>query len=220
MCGRYSLVKAEHELEYYFKGDQTGLPGYRGPSWNVAPTQVMPVGTAEGLELMTWGLVPSWAKEFKPAFTTINARGESVAEKPLFRGPFKTRRALIPASGFFEWQKRGSEKQPMYFSLPDRELFSFAGLYDVWHDSDGAPHKSYTIITTTANSALEGVHDRMPVILDPEEEQHWLDAEARPEQLLLLLDPYDGEMRRHEVSRDVGNVRNNYEGLIAPVNSL
>ncbi len=186
----------------------------------MAPTQVMPVGTAEGLELMTWGLVPSWSKEFKPAFTSINARGESVAEKPLYRTPFKKRRALVPASGFFEWQKRGSEKQPMYFTLGDREMFAFAGLYDVWYDSEGVAHKSYTIITTAANSTMEGVHDRMPVILDADEEQYWLDADAPPEQLQLLLDPYAGAMRRYEVSREVGNVRNNYEGLIEPLNSL
>ncbi len=188
-------------------------------NYNVAPTQSMPVATAEGVELMTWGLVPSWSKEFKPAFTSINARAETLAEKPLYRGPYKKRRALIPASGFYEWQKRETFKQPYYFQLQNRALFSFAGLYDVWYDSAGVAHKSYTIITTKPNSTLEDIHDRMPVILDRDEEAHWLDPKTEPGELQLLLDPYDQPMKRHEVHRDVGNVKNNHQGLTFPLNS-
>jgi putative SOS response-associated peptidase YedK len=218
MCGRYSLIKSEQELAYYYKGGPKDLPGYK-PNYNAAPTQTMPVATSEGLELMTWGLVPSWSKEFKPAFTSINARAETVAEKPLYRAPFKKRRALIPATGFYEWQKREAFKQPFYFHLPDRELFSFAGLYDIWYDPAGEPHKSYTIITTTSNKTLSDIHDRMPVILDPGEEEPWLDPSADPNQLQLLLNPYDHAMDRYEVDQAVGNVKNNSEGLLSPLNS-
>ncbi len=213
MCGRYPLIKSEQELAYYYKGDSGSLAGYR-PNYNAAPTQTMPVATADCLELMVWGLVPSWSKEFKPAFTSINARSETVAEKPLYRTPFKTRRALIPATGFYEWQKRDTYKQPYYFHLSDRELFSFAGLYDVWYEKDGVPHNSFTIITTAPNKTMEGIHDRMPVILDQDEEQLWLDPQAKLEQLQLLLNPYDHAMEKYEVDPAVGSVKNNYEGLL------
>ena len=221
MCGRYTLVvNGKVLMDYYSQLSLDGkLEGDFRANFNVAPTQVMPVVTAEAVEQMTWGLVPSWSKEFKPAFTSINARAESVAEKPLYRTPFKKRRALIPATGFYEWQKRPTFKQPYYFRLPDHELFSFAGLYDVWYDKDDVAHKSYTIITTTPNSTMTDIHDRMPVILDQSEEQHWLDPETAPEELQLLLNPYDGVMQRDEVSRDVGNVKNNSSDLIGPINS-
>lgn len=183
-------------------------------TYNAAPSQSLPVATAEGLELMTWGLVPAWSKEFKPSFTTINARAESVQDRPLYKLPFLRRRALIPASGFYEWQKRGAAKQPYYFYLPNRDLFSFAGLYDVWYDEHRNPKKSFTIITTQGNDTLSGIHERMPVILDQTEELHWLDPKTKPEQLQLLLDPYADTMAKHEVDLAVGNVRNNHPGLI------
>src|SRR5690349_5325883 len=125
----------------------------------------MPVVTSDGIEMMTWGLVPSWSKIFKPSFTSINARGETVAEKPLYRTPFKKRRALIPATGFYEWQQRETFKQPFHIRPKERDLFSFAGLYDIWYDSENMPHKSFAIITTTPNEQMGPIHDRMPVIL-------------------------------------------------------
>lgn len=212
MCGRYTLVVDGKVLMDYYS--QSEYDEVIERNYNVAPTHRMPVATYEGLQIMTWGLVPSWAKEFKPAFTSINARSESVAEKPLYRTPFKRRRALIPASGYYEWQKRDAYKQPFYFQVEGRPLFSFAGLYDVWYDSGNVPHQSYTIITTSPGKIMEDVHDRMPVILDRDEEQHWLDPGTPPEQLQLLLNPYDGDMTKREVHRDVGNVKNNYEGLL------
>jgi putative SOS response-associated peptidase YedK len=217
MCDRYTLVVSGEVLKDYYS--QLEYDEKYEPSYNIAPTQQLPVVTEDGLELMMWGLVPSSAKEFKPTFTSINARAETIAEKPLYSQPFKTRRALIPASGFYVWQQRPTFKQPYYFQLPDRELFSFAGLFDVWFDSAGAPHKSYTIITTTPNPTLSGIHDRMPVILDRDEEKHWLDPTTAPENLQLLLNPYDREMLSHEVHRDVGNVKNNHEKLMFPLNS-
>ncbi len=215
MCGRFTIVQDGRVImDYYSQLEaEEAFERMHGANYNAAPTHTLPAATAEGLEFMTWGLVPSWFKEFKPAFTSINARAETVAEKPLYRTPFKKRRALIPASGFYEWQKRVDFKQPYYFYLPDREMFSFAGLYDIWYEGD-IPHKSFTIITTVSNDTMEGVHDRMPVILDRDEEEHWIDPEAEPEQLHLLLNPYDNEMLRHEVDRAVGNVKNNHVGLL------
>ena len=216
MCGRYSLIKSQQELAQFYQGDPRALEGYR-PNYNAAPMQIMPVATEDGLELMTWGLVPSWSKLFKPSFTSINARGETLAEKPLYQTPFKKRRALTPASGFYEWQQRERFKQPYHFKLPDRDLFSFAGLYDVWYGADNVAHKSFSIITTAPNDHMAGVHDRMPVILHREEEEHWLDPEAKAEDLQLLLDPYDRDMVKYEVDRAVGNVKNNSPELVDPM---
>ena len=215
MCGRYTFIPGEGWVnKYKLKGEQQ-LKDYATPNYNVAPMQTMPIVTAEGLKLMKWGLVPSWSKEFKPMFTSINARAESVAEKPLYRTPFKKRRCLVPASGFYEWQKRADSKQPFYFHLTNREMFNFAGLYDIWYDADKQPFYSYTIITTEPNGTMADVHDRMPVILDPDEEKHWLDENEAPEQLQLLLDPYvDNVMEKYEVSSEVGNVRNNFLNLL------
>jgi putative SOS response-associated peptidase YedK len=216
MCGRFSQIKAEADLKNYYSGDHQDMPGYR-PNYNAAPMQKMPVATIDGLELMTWGLVPSWSKIFKPGFTSINARSETAAEKPLYRTPFKKRRALIPASGFYEWQQRETFKQPYYFQLPETDLFSFAGLYDIWYDQDQVPHKSFSILTTAPNDDMSGIHDRMPVILDRDEEAHWLDPDAELEDLQLLLNPYDGDMLKHEVDRAVGNVKNNSPELVIPL---
>ena len=213
MCGRYVFVP----------GKGWGLNEQKRssfePNYNVAPMQTMPVITADGIEMMQWGLVPSWSKEFKPSFTSINARAETATDKPLYRTPFKKRRCLVPASGFYEWQKQADFKQPFMFTVKDRPMFNFAGLYDVWYDAKDEPHKSYTIITTEANEVMEGIHDRMPVILSAEEEADWLNEAETPDQLRLMLDPYDGEMSRHEVSRDVGKVSNNHKGLLLPINS-
>jgi putative SOS response-associated peptidase YedK len=210
MCGRYSLVKSEQDLKYYYRGALNGLDGFRGPNWNVAPSQTMPVVTSEGFEMMTWGLVPSWSKEFKVSFTTINARAEGLAEKPMYRGPFKRSRCLVPATGFYEWQKLAGGKKPYYFSIPGQELFSFAGLFDTWRSPGGEEFKSYTIITTTPNSVMEGVHDRMPVILSRQDEADWLNLAEPPEQLQLMLNPLESdEMVKWPVPAAVGNVRNN-----------
>lgn len=216
MCGRYTYIPTAPAAKAYLKATGNEL----SPNYNVAPGQMMPVETAQGVEVMKWGLVPSWAKQFKASFTSINARAETVAEKPLYKTPFEQHRCLVPASGFYEWQQLPTFKQPFYFMLPDRENFNFAGLFDVWYDAERIAHKSYTILTTTANKTLSEVHDRMPVILDPEEEQHWLDAGTAPEELQLLMDPYnDAKMASHAVDRSVGNIKNNMATLLLPLNS-
>jgi putative SOS response-associated peptidase YedK len=220
MCGRYVFVPGKGWERELTKKQRQGLGEIElVPNYNVAPMQTMPVVTVDGVKLMQWGLVPSWSKQFKPSFSSINARGETAAEKPLYRTPFKKRRCLVPASGFYEWQARQGFKQPYLFTVPGREVFNFAGLYDVWYDPSGKEHYSYTIVTTSANATMKDVHDRMPVILDAAEEAAWLNPDETPDDLQLLLDPFDGTMDRHEVSRDVGNVRNNHDGLLHPINS-
>jgi putative SOS response-associated peptidase YedK len=221
MCGRYVFVPGQDwadQISHYktTSPDVEGLPA----NYNVAPMQIMPVITKDGIEMMKWGLVPSWAKEFKPAFTSINARAETAAEKPLYRTPFLQHRCLVPASGFYEWQQRPTFKQPYLFKLTNRDMFNFAGLFDIWIDKDENPHYSFTILTTMANKTMSPVHDRMPVILKPEEEAIWLNDEELPENLQLLCDAYDdADMTGFEVSRDVANVKNNTDALLLPLNS-
>jgi putative SOS response-associated peptidase YedK len=216
MCGRYSLIKQEQELKQFYIPEYIDLEGYR-PNYNAAPMQTMPVVTNEGLELMTWGLVPSWAKEFRPSFTTINARGETVAEKPLYRTPFKKRRILVPATGFYEWQKRGNVKQPYHIRPLGDDIFSFAGLYDIWYDAADKPHKSFSIITTRPNEQMSEIHDRMPVILERSEEKYWLEPSANPADLQLMLNPFENELELYEVDRAVGSIKNNYPELLEPL---
>lgn len=216
MCGRYVFVP---DIGWVNAMNEQKRSTFE-PNYNVAPMQTMPVVTSDGIQMMQWSLVPSWSKEFKPAFTTINARSETAAEKPMFRGPFKNHRCLVPASGFYEWQKIGTTKQPYLFTVPNRSMFNFAGLYDVWYDPENQPHHSFTILTTTANTVMSDVHDRMPVILDPSEEHFWLDKEQPVDQLRLMLDPLpDDSLKRIKVSPDVGNTRNNRPDLLLELNS-
>lgn len=214
MCERYTFIPTEAEVSSY---QEAGL-GELTPNYNIAPMQIMPVITAEGFERMKWGLVPSSAKEFKSSFTSINARGETLTEKPIYKTPFKKFRCLIPASGFYAWQQRPTFKQSYYFSLTGQQNFHFAGLFDVWYDAQSVAHKSFTIITTSANLTLEDVQDRMPVILHPKDEASWLDYSTKPESLQLLLRPFDDSaMVRYEVDRSVGNIKNNRKELLLPL---
>ncbi len=216
MCERYTYIPTASEVKAY----QDANLGDLSPNYNVAPMQKMPVITSDGLEVMKWGLVPSTSKEFKSSFTSINARGETLADKPIYRTPFKKYRCLVPASGFYGWQQRPTFKQSYYFSLKEQKNFHFAGLFDVWYDAQSVAHKSFTIITTSANKTIEDVQDRMPVILHPADEALWLDYAAEPEALQLLLRPYeDDDMVRYEVDRSVGNIKNNHKDLLLPLNS-
>jgi putative SOS response-associated peptidase YedK len=200
MCGRYSLGATAGDLQLRF-----GLAGDRPetePRWNIAPSQLAPVIVQNGTRhatAMRWGLTPGWARESTPRYSTINARAETVADKPSFRGPLRERRCLVPATGFYEWEalegapKRGA-RRPWHIRLAGGDLFAFAGLYDIWRGPDGAALASYTIITTTANGLVAPLHERMPVILPRELEAAWLDpAERDTERLLALLRPYPAE---------------------------
>nr|WP_306553761.1 SOS response-associated peptidase [Paenibacillus sp. LK1] len=169
--------------------------------------------------MLRWGLVPVWAKEDKIGNKMINARAETLNEKPAFKPLISFKRCIIPSSGFYEWKKEGSAKQPIRILMKDDSIFSLAGLYDTWADPDGNKLSTCTIITTEPNSLMEDIHNRMPVILRTEDEAEWLGRNNDDVQSLLgLLNPYQSsEMRAYEVPNEVGNVRNNNEDLIREV---
>ncbi len=193
--------------------------------YNVAPSQ--PVLTirqdrsepVRRLSTMRWGLVPSWAKDSGIGYKTINARSETVATTASFREPFKSQRCLVPADGFYEWKREGKTRQPYCFVMNDGELFAFAGLWDRWRDPEGKIVESCTILTTTPNSLLADVHDRMPVILCPDIHDLWLDpAFENVASLSEMLRPFDPAlMRRYPVSPRVNHVHNDDAECAEPV---
>jgi putative SOS response-associated peptidase YedK len=218
MCGRYSFVPTE-SIAARFDIQQAQLNLL--PRYNVAPSQSMPVvvrNSPNRMVEMQWGLIPSWSKEPRAQFSTINARAETITKSPVFRGPFKSRRCLVPASGFYEWRQTGQGKQPYCIRLKEEELFAFAGLYDVWRDAEGNELSSYTIITTTPNDLVAPIHNRMPVILQQEDEQAWLDKEADSARLLALLVAYPADkMQAYPVSRAVNSPANEGAELLQSV---
>jgi putative SOS response-associated peptidase YedK len=194
MCGRFALFTSGEELrERYPFVD----PSLFEPRYNIAPTQSVAAvrSTAAGGELafLRWGLIPSWSSDPAIGNKLLNVRAETVSEKPSFRSAFKRRRCLIPASGFYEWQQTGTRRKQPYFIRPrDGGLFSFAGLWEEWHDPRGEVVETCTILTTDANDLMRPLHDRMPVILDPMAAARWLDAGADNASLHALLVPYPG----------------------------
>ena len=221
MCGRFTLTTDIALLAERFHFDPTGLPFT--PSYNIAPGQqiltVLNDGTHSHARYLRWGLVPSWAKDPSSGHRTINARVETVAEKPSFRQALQRRRCLVLADGFFEWRQNGATKTPMYIALHGRPPFAFAGLWDTWRDATGTPVSTCTILTTTANALLVPIHHRMPVILHPEAEAAWLDRHlTAPEALLALLTPYAPDsMEAYAVSQAVNSPRHNVPDCLAPV---
>jgi putative SOS response-associated peptidase YedK len=217
MCGRYTLSTPAGRLAEEFQLDSTvEIP----PSYNVAPTQqVAAVLEDEGgrcLEMLRWGLVPSWADDPEIGARMINARSETAAEKPSFRRAFRGRRCLIPADGFYEWKRENGGKQPYYFRMQDGRPFAFAGLWESWEKGDGN-WRTCAILTTRANSVLEEIHDRMPVILPRDAYNAWLDPNAEKEELGELMLPYPGaDLETYPVSRFVNSPRNNDERCIEP----
>lgn len=222
MCGRY-VLNAPEDLSERFQLRQLtiNLP----QSWNVAPTNILPVivenrdGEREARS-MTWGLTPRWAKESgKKGFAPINARCETLAEKPMFRNLLKSRRCVVPANGFYEWKNMGDHKQPFFITVQNDPLFGFAGLYDAWEDDNDEIVASYTIITTSANELMSSLHDRMPVILQQDDEDEWLDRSVNDTaQIERLLGPFPAEnMQVVPVSRKVNSVRNDGPDLIDPI---
>ncbi len=220
MCGRYSLIADIQELARQFEFDGTGFDN--APRYNVAPTQsVLTVTNRDErqAEYMRWGLIPSWAKDASIGNRMINARGETVAQKPSFRNALQRRRCLVLADGFYEWQKVGKGKRPMRIVLKSREPFAFAGLWETWHNPEGESVLSCTIITTDANDLLRPIHQRMPVILPRELEEFWLDGDVTdPAALTDILSPYPEEpMETYEVSTLVNKATNSGPDLIVPV---
>jgi len=177
MCGRFALRSSPDEIRRLFGyGEQPNFP----PRYNIAPTQAVPVIFAEHgvrhFRLMRWGLIPSWVKDPKQFSLLINARLESVNEKPSFRGAMKYRRCLVPADGFYEWQKTGGAKRPFFVRAQTGTPFAFAALWETWTDRDGGEIDTVAIVTTSANATVAPIHDRMPVIVPPEHYEAWLDC--------------------------------------------
>ena len=211
MCGRYSLIADLGELARRFEFDGDWLTF--DSSYNVAPTQeVLTVvgGESRRAGYMHWGLIPSWAKDPSIGSRMINARAETVAEKPAFRTALRRRRCLVLADGFYEWQKSASRRRPMRVVMRSGEPFAFAGLWETWRDPEGEVVPSCTILTTEANDLLRPIHDRMPVILSRDNEDLWLDrSESDPAALADALNPYPAnEMYAYEVSSLVNSYVN------------
>jgi putative SOS response-associated peptidase YedK len=223
MCGRFTLTTDPGIIARRF-GAPPAEGGGTTPRYNVAPTQTVVTVTDDGqrhLAAMRWGLVPRWAKDPAIGSKMINARAETLAEKPAFRQVLQKRRCLIPADGFYEWPNRGKSKQPLRVTLTTGEPFAFAGLWDTWHAPDGQDLRTCTIVTTTPNALMAPFHHRMPVILTPEAEQVWLDPTIdNPEQLVPLLVPYPAEaMHVYPVSTLVNRVANDSPQLVLPLES-
>ncbi len=214
MCGRYRLSRRKQIVEEYF--DSVSGEDDWTPRYNIAPTQPVPVirqhpkEPVRQLSLMKWGLIPSWAKGPSVAASTINARSETAATKPAFRDALKSRRCLIPADGFYEWMRTGKAKLPYCFEVNDGELLAFAGLWDRWKDPSGNWVRTCTILTTTPNPVTSVVHDRMPVILDPDSYDLWLDPGTQDVAAASeLLKPYDARaMRSYPVNTRINHVAN------------
>ena len=220
MCGRYSLIADIQDLARQFEFDGTGFEN--SPRYNVAPTQsvlTVTYGEERRAECMRWGLIPSWAKDASIGNRMINARRETVAQKPSFRSALQRRRCLVLADGFYEWQKVGKSKRPMRIVLKSREPFAFAGLWETWRNPAGETVRSCTIITTAANDLLRPIHERMPVILPRELEEFWLDGDVTDAAALTdVLSPYPNEaMEVYQVSPLVNKATNNGADLIVPV---
>lgn len=218
MCGRYALLSDPEEIRQRFGLKE--IPGV-SPRFNVCPGQMMPVILSENpatAVLAKWGLIPSWAKDPNIGYRMINARAESISDKPAFRQSLKFRRCLIPATGFYEWMHVDREKIPYYFSLADSKIFAFAGLYDRWSDAEGKQLLTFTIITTEPSSVVRQVHDRMPVILPPETESDWLDISITDRTVpdKMLFSRMKPDLHFYQVSKDVNNPENDSSDLIIP----
>jgi len=225
MCGRFSLTATAEEIIEHFSG-VTIPPGAdtQAPRYNIAPSQpiaVIPNTDQRRLDYFVWGLIPFWSKDPKIGNRMINARGETLSEKPSFKAPYKYRRCLVLSSGFYEWQKLpgNSTKVPHHIRLKSGKPFAFAGLWDRWNASDGSEILSATIITTQPNDFIKPIHNRMPVILPPSSFESWLNPnEIAPGTLDDLLVPYPSEeMEAFPVSTFVNSPRNDSPKCIQPL---
>jgi putative SOS response-associated peptidase YedK len=223
MCGRYAITSP---LEAVIKAFSVKGAGFNFPArYNAAPSQDLPVirraeDAERELTFMHWGLVPSWSKGPDARFSMINARSETVASKPAYRGPFRNRRCLVPANGFYEWRKTADGKQPYFITMRTGEPFVFAGLWDHWTSPEGDEITSFTIMVTAANDCVRPIHDRMPVILGPDDYRSWLGEDGAPSRtkLAILLRPYPAElMETYPVSRKVNSPANDSADLLEPV---
>ncbi len=222
MCGRYAITTAPEAMRRLFAYlEQPNFPA----RYNVAPTQPIPiVRMVEGRRqfmLVRWGLLPAWVKDPKTFTLLINARGESVNEKPAFRSAMKYRRCLIPADGFFEWKPEGKTKHPYFVHMKDDAPFAFAGLWENWMGPNGEEIESATIVTTDASPSIAHIHHRMPVMLQPEQFEMWLDTRnADPQIAAEMFRPVpDEKIAAHEISARINRVVNDTPYLLEPVSA-
>ncbi len=217
MCGRYQLSVKEDEIVVRFNVE-VYKEQYR-PSYNCAPSQHLPVISNEKpdqLVLYKWGLIPFWAEDPAMGNRMINAKAETIDQKPSFKHSFKRRRCLVLSNGFYEWKKENNKKIPYRILFKDEKLFAMAGIWDTWKDAEGRETRSYSIITTTPNALLKDIHNRMPVILRKEDEKKWL-TDDDPSALLMLLKPYQHEnMDAYKISSLVNSPANDSEEIIKP----
>jgi putative SOS response-associated peptidase YedK len=214
MCGRYRRSRRKQLVEEYF-GAVSEEHDWN-PRYNVAPSQPVLIIRQDAREpvrkvsAVRWGLIPSWSKDPSIGYKTINGRSERVATTPSFRDPFKSQRCLVPADGFYEWKRERKTKQPYCFEMNDGNLFAFAGLWDKWKSPQGEVVESCTILTTSPNPLLADIHDRMPVILSPDNYDLWLDpAFQDTRSVSQMLKPFDPVlMKRYPVSMRVNLVQN------------
>lgn len=221
MCGRFALTASPEAIQAAFPGYE--VPRQLAPRYNIAPTQPVAVISNTGsqaVDVFVWGLIPSWAQDPSIGNRMINARAESLAEKPAYRNAYRRRRCLVLTDGFYEWRKEPGQKAktPMYIHLKSGGVFAFAGLWEVWNSPLGDPVYSCTVITTGPNTLMQPIHDRMPVILAPADYDRWLaPEERRPEQLADLLKPYPVEdMEAFAVSPLVNSPVNDSAQCIEP----
>lgn len=218
MCGRFSQTKSRQDIKKRFNLERA--PDNLPLLFNIAPQQNAPVilnAFPSELALARFGLVPSWSKEEKTSYSMINARAETIFEKPAYKRLIKSKRCLVLSDGFYEWQKKVDKKIPYRIFLKNEEPFAFAGIWDSWGEGEKQFY-SFSIITTTANKLVAGIHDRMPVILDPEDESKWLQDDTPMNFVLSMLRSYPAEkMVMYEVSTLVNSPGNNSAEIIKPV---
>ena len=222
MCGRFSQTATPDMIAEQFEVNEPPLfkPRYNiAPSQQVATIRLNPEAAKRECVMLRWGLIPSWAKDPKIGNQCINAKAETVAEKPSFRAAFKKRRCLVIADGFYEWQLQGKQKQPMWIGLKSKRPFAFAGLWEHWKSAEGQPLETCTIITTAPNELMQAIHNRMPVILSPSSYDQWLDPTVQQlEPLKALLQPYSSEeLMAYPVSTLVNNPRHDAPQCLEPV---
>lgn len=220
MCGRYTLARSQQELSERFGIKQLFIDF--SPRYNIAPTQKVPVildiDGIRSMDAYRWGLIPSWLKDIKTAKPLINARAETLAEKPSFKTALAKRRCLVPADGFYEWKTEGKVKLPMFIHRKDNNIIAFAGIWDEWSNEAGEKLRSFSIITTEANDAISKVHDRMPVILPSGAENAWLDPAMKIADLIPMLVPCPSELiAMHEVSGKVNSAKSESADMIDAV---
>jgi len=217
MCGRYSFAVVDALIEERF-GVRVRTAIYKA-RYNCAPGQDLAVisnNNPDELSFYHWGLIPFWAKEKSIGYKLINAKSETITEKPSYKNAFRSRRCLVPADSFFEW-KKDYEKTPYRILMKDEKLFSMAGIWDRWTTSDGEIIYSFSILTTNSNELMIGIHERMPVILDQADEQHWLSPLSDPE-LLSFLKPYPAsKMKAYKISKLVNSPKNDSVEILSPV---